>query len=72
MSEKRKLFMYAVVLHTKEVKDGKIVYTGAELLIQPTYILAENEKAVVFKATRAIPEDKASSPDDIDIIVRGF
>lgn len=72
MSEKRRLFMYAVILHTKEIKDGKPVYTGAELLIEPKYVLAANEKEVVFKATRAIPEEKASNPDDIDIVVKSF
>lgn len=66
------LFQYAVILHKKETKDGKTEYVGAEMVIEPTTMLARNERDAVFKITRMIPEEKASNPDDIDIIIRNF
>jgi hypothetical protein len=69
---KFQLFHYAVILHKKETKDGKTEYVGAEMIIEPTTMLARNERDAVFKITRMIPEDKASNPDDIDIIIRNF
>ena len=72
MSEKLRLFQYAVVLHKTETKDGKTTYVGAEVIVEPATILAKNEKEVVFKATRLVPEDKATDPDNVEIIVRPF
>lgn len=74
MSEKQRLFQYAVILHLKTVNDktGQTEYTGAEIIVQPKYIMAKSEKEVVFKATREVPEDKASDPDNVEIIVRPF
>lgn len=72
MSEKMKLFQYAAILHKKEVKDGKEVFTGAELLIAPTYELGKTDREILFKVIRQIPEDKTSEPDNVEIIIRNF
>lgn len=72
MADKMRMFQYAVILHKTEVKDGKTDYVGAEIIIEPKIILARNEKEVLFKATREIPEDKTDNPDNIDIIIRNF
>lgn len=72
MSDKQRLFQYAVILHKTEVKNGKTEYVGAEVIVEPSTILAKNEKEVVFKATRLVPEDKATDPDNVEIIVRPF
>lgn len=72
MNEKFRLFQYAVILHKKETKDGKTEYVDAEVIIPPATMMARNEKEAVFKITRMIPEEKAGSPDDIDIIIRNF
>lgn len=69
---KFQLFEYAVILHKKETKDGKTEYVGAEMVIEPTTMLAKNEKEAVFKITRLIPAEKAENPDDIDIMIKGF
>jgi len=66
------LFQYAVILHKKETKDGKTEFVGAEMIIEPTTMLARNERDAIFKITRMIPEEKATNPDDIDIIIRNF
>jgi hypothetical protein len=66
---KKSLFEYAVLLHKK---DDKGVITNTEMIIEPTTILAKEEKDVAFKVTRAIPEKHAINPDNIEIIVRPF
>jgi hypothetical protein len=71
-NEKRRLFQYAAILHQTEVKDGKEVYTGAELLIPLTTALAVNDKEILFKVIRQIPEDKSAEPDKVEIIIKGF
>lgn len=71
-NEKRRLFQYAVIKHTKEVKDGKETYTGAELIISPQYVLASSEREVMFKVIRDIPEDKAAEPENVEVLIKGF
>jgi hypothetical protein len=70
--DKLRLFQYAVILHKKAKKGEKEEFVGAELIVEPKYIMAKNEKEVVFKATREVPEEKASDPDNVEIIVRPF
>lgn len=75
---KQRLFTYAVILHTE--KKGSEAMAGgttmkeydSKLIIEPTTIMAKNEKDVVFKVTRLIPEDSASDPDNVEILVRPF
>lgn len=66
---KKSLFEYAVLLHKTDEK-GKI--TDSEIIIKPTTILAKTEKDVAFKVTRAIPEEHAKNPDNVEIIIRNF
>lgn len=71
--DKQRLFQYAVILHNYKTDDkGVKTYVGAELIVEPTMIMAKNDKEVAFKATRQIPEDKASDPDNVEILVRPF
>lgn len=69
----KKLFQYAVVFHKYETSEsGAKVYKDSELIIEPSYTLAENEKEVIFKATREIKEEHAKSPDNVEILIRNF
>lgn len=69
----KQLFQYAVLLHIYEEseKKGK-VYKDTKIVIAPKIELAASEKELVFKITREIPEEYASDPDNIQIIVRNF
>lgn len=72
INTKRQLFQYCVILHTTETKDGRVEYTGAEVVIAPTTMLATSEKEVLFKVTRQIPEEKATNPDNVEIMIQTF
>ena len=63
------LFQYAVILHEND-KEGN--YKDSKLIIQPTVALAKSEKDLVFKITREIPEEFASDPDNVQIVIRNF
>lgn len=65
----KKLFSYAVLLH-KYDQDNK--YVDSELIIEPTNILAKDQKDVAFKVTRAIPEKHAENPDNVEILIKAF
>ena len=73
---KKRLFQYAVILHVFEDMKNEggtfKAYKDSEIVIEPTMILAKDEKEVVFKVTRLIPEDKAINPDNVEILVRNF
>lgn len=66
---KKSLFEYAVILHTTNDK-GKV--TESKLIIKPTTMLAKSEQDVAFKVTRAIPDEHAENPDNVEIIIRSF
>lgn len=65
----KKLFSYAVLLH-KYDQDNK--YVDSEIIIEPTNILAKDQKDVAFKVTRAIPEKHAENPDNVEILIKAF
>jgi len=65
----KQLFQYAVILH-KYDKDG--AYEDSVLIIDPTVVLAKDQKDVLFKVTRLIPEEHATNPDNVQILVRPF
>ena len=65
----KQLFQYTVVLHERD-KDG--VYVNSKIIIDPTTVLAKSEKDLVFKITREIPEEYASDPDNVQIVIRNF
>lgn len=68
----KKLFQYAVLFHKFETKDNLKTYIDSEIIIEPKVVLAENEKEVVFKATREIDEEYAKYPDNVQIVVKNF
>lgn len=69
---KKKLFQYAVLLHTYETVDNKEVYKDTEIIIEPTVILAEDQNEVQFKIVRLIPEEKAKNPRNVEIAIKPF
>lgn len=69
----KKLFQYAVIFHKYELTEtGAKVYKDSELIIEPKYTMAENDKEVMFKATREIDEEYAKAPDNVEIFIRNF
>lgn len=72
--EKQKLFQYAVILHEKEEDSSKTAesYKSSKLVIEPTFLLAKDQKDVLFKVTRLIKDEDAKDPDNIEILVRNF
>ncbi len=65
---RKQLFQYAVLFHTYE--EGK--YKGTKVVIEPTFVLAKNDKEVAFKVTREIGEEYISDPENVEIIIRPF
>lgn len=66
---KKRLFQYAVVVHTKDT-DGKI--EASEMVIAPTTKMAGSEKELLFQITREIPEKYTTDPDNVEIMIRNF
>lgn len=70
---KKRLFTYAVIVHIKKEMDTKTVEEfDSKMVIEPTTILAKNDKDVLFKVTRLIPEEYTTDPENVEIIVRPF
>lgn len=65
----KQLFQYAVILHKYDKENN---YEDSQIIIEPKTELADNEKALVFRITREIPEEHATDPDNIQILVRNF
>lgn len=68
----KQLFQYVVILHEYDTTEKSRVYKDSKMIIEPKLILAKNERDVLFKVTREIPEEFASNPDDVQILVRNF
>jgi hypothetical protein len=69
----KKLYQYVAIYHKYDFnEEGTKVYTDSELLIEPKYILANDEKEVIFKATKHVGEYSAQSPDSVEIIIKKF
>jgi len=66
---KKSLFEYAVLYHEKNEK-GEIIDTT--IIIDKQICLGKNEKSVVFKVTREIPEEFAEVSDNVEILIRPF
>lgn len=69
---KKKVYQYMVVLHENEMVDGKEVYKDSKVIIDLKTVMAKNEKELVFKVTREIPDEYAQDPDNVEIIIRNF
>jgi len=69
----KQLYQYVAIYHKYDFnEEGIKVYTDSELLIEPKYILANDEKEVIFKATKHISEYYAQSPDSVEIVIKKF
>ena len=68
---KLKLFQYAVLLHPVEKKD-EVNEEKSQIIVDLKSTLSLDEKAVVIKASREIPEKYLENLDRIEIIVRSF
>jgi hypothetical protein len=71
-SMKKRPYQYMVILHEYEEKEGKQEYKDSKVIIDLKTVLAKSEKELVFKITREIPEEHASEPDNVEIIIRPF
>ncbi|NBW36573.1 MAG: hypothetical protein EBR30_16440 [Cytophagia bacterium] len=69
----KQLYQYAAIFHKYDFnEEGIKVYKDSELVIEPKYVLANDEKEVIFKATKHIGEYYANSPDSIEIVIKKF
>ena len=73
---KKKPYQYMVILHEYEEDPtnpkGGPVYKDSKVIIDLKTVMAKSEKELVFKITREIPEEHASEPDNVEIIIRPF
>lgn len=69
-----KLFEYAVIHNPKATKDaqGNDTTKAATLIVEPTHIVAKDEKEVAMRGARAIPEDYLDKLDEVEVLVRPF
>lgn len=69
----KQLYQYVAIYHKHEFnEEGIKVYTDSELLIEPKYVLANDEKEVIFKATKHVGQYYAQSPDSVEIVIKKF
>ena len=69
----KQLYQYAAIYHKYDFnEEGIKVYKDSELLIEPKYVLANDEKEVIFKATKHVGEYYAQSPDSVEIVIKKF
>ncbi len=66
------MFQYTVLFHEYEITEKGKTYKDSHIIVEPKFVLAASEKEVIFKATREIDEKYASSPDDVQILIRNF
>lgn len=69
-----RIFQYAVVYNPKATKDaqGNDTTPKAEMIIEPKFILAKDDKEVGMRAAREIPEGYLDKLDEVEIAVRPF
>lgn len=73
---KQRLFQYAVLWHPKEQNKNDLT-AGApqeksKIVVEPTIVLAGDEKSVGMLAAKKIPDDYNDQLDQIEILVRPF
>lgn len=69
----KQLYQYAAIFHKYDFnEEGIKVYKDSELIIEPKYVVANDEKEVIFKATKHVGENYAQSPDSIEIVIKKF
>lgn len=69
----KQLFEYVILLDefTTDEKGVKS-YKDTKIIVEPKVTLAKEAKDVLFKATREVPDEHASNPDNVRIVVRNF
>lgn len=68
----QQLYEYAVLLAEKRDKDGEIK-EAAQIVVEPTHVLARDEAQAGMIAARAIPEEYLDGKiDRITVVVRPF
>jgi hypothetical protein len=69
----KQLYQYVAISHKYDFnEEGIKVYKDSELLIEPKFVLANDEKEVIFKATKHVGEYYAQSPDSVEIVIKKF
>jgi hypothetical protein len=68
----KQLFECVVMIDKYEETEKGSIYKDTEIVIQPKFVLAKDQKEVLFKLTREIPEEYADHPDNVRIYVRNF
>ena len=72
---KKKLFQYAVLWHPKEdnkTAGGTTVTESSKILVEPTTVLASDEKSVGILAAKKIPDEYNEQLDQVEVLVRPF
>lgn len=72
--KKMKLFEYAVIHHPAPTEDEQKrgAQPKSELLVEPEYVLAFDEKEASVLAARAIPDSHVDQLDRVEIVLRPF
>ncbi len=67
---KKRIFQYAILLHPTEAEldAGK----STLLLVNPTYLLANDQNSATILAARKIPEEHLDKLDRIEVAVKPF
>ena len=65
-----KIFQYVVFIVPEEKEDG--TKEKPAILVQPTTVIAADEKKAGIMATWAIPEEFRDRLDEVNIVVRPF
>ena len=63
---------YAVLLHPKEVKNGKAKEEDTIFIVEPTTVLAEDQDSLSFKVAREIPAKYEKDFKRMQIVIRDF
>lgn len=67
----KQLYQYTAIYHKYGFNEsGLKVYIDSELITEPKYLLAYDEKEVIFKATREVGEEYAQSPNSVEILIK--
>lgn len=65
------LFEFAVIRQPKKSKDGD-VKEAAEIVVEPTTVLAKDMEQATLMAGRAIPEERMAEIERLTLVVRPF
>ena len=67
---KSRLFQYAIIFHPseKEVEAG----VRSEIVVDPTTVLAADERSAIILASRQLPEQFVDRIDQLEIAIRPF